>query len=594
MKFTRSRIIAAIAFVCLLIGSLNIDDPVLHKDAGTVLRAIEDKTALPVTDWAKAVTGQNYALPKPREVYAPGTIGAAMDKVLAEKEAVEDAKALITLKNIQFKGVTILGDMELKELVSPFIGVPMSYEQMLEIGMAVENYYRKNNYLARAILPPQDLTDGVLTVDVIESVFSKIEVEQELADLPNTEQHVTNLIQAQQPTGELLNTKALDRGLALANEIPGLSVKGSLRQGREAGETELLLELYRGRTRQAELTADNGGSRSTGAIRLLASMTWLNPSDLADMLSIVAVHTRGSDYARLAYSIPVGTDGWRMGMNVSSMNYEVVVGDQGMVGAVGRAVTQGLEWVYPLLRSDSASATVTLNADQKVFKNISAQGLLMSDYSAQVVSGQVSGFYRDLNPGGGTGTYSVQVTRGNLNLAGSLNEQTDASGPQSAGFYSKLRVNGTWQEALSTQTSAFISFTGQLANKNLDTSEKMQLGGMNGVRAYPTGEGSGADAQLVQLELRHNLENGLMLTGFYDWGQVWLQHDPNFPGGPQNNRNTYKGFGASIGYTNDDGVNFRATWARRQGHNPNPTQTGMDQDGTRDRNRYWLQVTVPF
>jgi len=594
VKFTRSRIIAAIAFVCLLIGSLNIDDPVLHKDAGTVLRAIEDKTALPVTDWAKAVTGQNYALPKPREVYAPGTIGAAMDKVLAEKEAVEDAKALITLKNIQFKGVTILGDMELKELVSPFIGVPMSYEQMLEIGMAVENYYRKNNYLARAILPPQDLTDGVLTVDVIESVFSKIEVEQELADLPNTEQHVTNLIQAQQPTGELLNTKALDRGLALANEIPGLSVKGSLRQGREAGETELLLELYRGRTRQAELTADNGGSRSTGAIRLLASMTWLNPSDLADMLSIVAVHTRGSDYARLAYSIPVGTDGWRMGMNVSSMNYEVVVGDQGMVGAVGRAVTQGLEWVYPLLRSDSASATVTLNADQKVFKNISAQGLLMSDYSAQVVSGQVSGFYRDLNPGGGTGTYSVQVTRGNLNLAGSLNEQTDASGPQSAGFYSKLRVNGTWQEALSTQTSAFISFTGQLANKNLDTSEKMQLGGMNGVRAYPTGEGSGADAQLVQLELRHNLENGLMLTGFYDWGQVWLQHDPNFPGGPQNNRNTYKGFGASIGYTNDDGVNFRATWARRQGHNPNPTQTGMDQDGTRDRNRYWLQVTVPF
>ena len=324
MKPSRSRFLAAIAFLCLLAGSLEIYDPVVPKDAGTVLRAIEDKTALPVTQWAQAITGQNYAKPTALEAYAPGTIGAAMDKVLADKEAAEDAKALITLKNIQFQGVTILGDMELKELVSPYIGVPMSYEQMLEIGMAVENYYRKNNYLARAILPPQDLTDGVLTVDVIESVFSKIEVDQELADLPNTEQHVANLIQAQQPTGELLNTKALDRGLALANEIPGLSVKGSLRQGRDAGETELLLELYRGRTRQAELTADNGGSRATGAIRLLASMTWLNPNDIADMLNVVAVHTRGSDYARLAYSIPVGTDGWRFGMNVSSMNYEVL------------------------------------------------------------------------------------------------------------------------------------------------------------------------------------------------------------------------------------------------------------------------------
>lgn len=594
MKPSRSRFLAAIAFLCLLAGSLEIYDPVVPKDAGTVLRAIEDKTALPVTQWAQAITGQNYAKPTAREAYAPGTIGAAMDKVLADKEAAEDAKALITLKNIQFQGVTILGDMELKELVSPYIGVPMSYEQMLEIGMAVENYYRKNNYLARAILPPQDLTDGVLTVDVIESVFSKIEVDQELADLPNTEQHVANLIQAQQPTGELLNTKALDRGLALANEIPGLSVKGSLRQGRDAGETELLLELYRGRTRQAELTADNGGSRATGAIRLLASMTWLNPNDIADMLNIVAVHTRGSDYARLAYSIPVGTDGWRFGMNVSSMNYEVVVGEQGMVGAVGRAITQGMEWVYPLLRSDEASATVTLNADDKVFKNTSAQGLLMSDYSAKVLSAQVSGFYRDLNPGGGTGTYSVLVAHGDLNLAGSLNQQTDASGPNTAGSFNKVRVSGTWQQALTTQTSAFVSYTGQLADKNLDTSEKMQLGGMNGIRAYPTGEGSGSDGQLVQLELRHNLQNGFMVTGFYDWGQVWLQHNPDFPGGPLNNRNTYRGFGVSVGYTNDDGVNFRATWARRQGHNPNPTQTGMDQDGTRDRNRYWLQVTVPF
>ena len=41
-------------------------------------------------------------------------------------------------------------------------------------------------------------------------------------------------------------------------------------------------------------------------------------------------------------------------------NAEQVVGQQGMVGAVGRAITQGVEWVYPLLRADDRSATVTL------------------------------------------------------------------------------------------------------------------------------------------------------------------------------------------------------------------------------------------
>ena len=595
MKLTRSRIIAAIAFLCLLAGSLEIYDPVLPKDAGTVLRAIEQKTELPITDWAEAITGKTFTKPaQPR-----GLVDAAMDKMMEQKEVEQAAKELITLKNIKFQGVTILGDMELKGIVEPFINTPMTYEQMLEIGMVVETYYRQNNYLARAILPPQDLTDGVLTIDVIESVFSKVEIEQELEDLPNTQQHVSAIIDAQQKTGDLLNTKSLDRAIALANDLPGMSAQGSLRQGAEVGETELLLKLYQGRTRQTELSIDNAGSRSTGAQRLMATFTWFNPNDIADLFSIVAVHTQGSDYARLAYSVPVGVDGWRIGANTSVMGYEVVVGEPGMVGAVGRSLAQGLEWIYPLLRSDEASATVTLAADAKEFKNTSAQGLLMSDYSAKVLSAQVAGFYRDLNPGGGTGTYSVQVSHGDLNLTGSLNEQTDKNGAGTAGSFNKVKFNASWQEALTTKTSAFVSYSAQLADKNLDSSEKMQLGGMNGVRAYPTGEGSGADAQLVQLELRHQLDSGVTVTGFYDWGQVWLYHSPDFPGGPVpggplNNRNTYSGFGASVAYTNDDGVNFRATWARKQGHNPNPTQTGNDQDGTRDRNRYWLQVTLPF
>ena len=595
MKFTKSRIIAAIVFLCLLGGALDIYDPVVPKDTGAVLRAIEEKTEIPVTEWVEAITGKPIAKPASTKTYPPGTVGAVMDKMLADKEAEEGAKALITLKDIQFQGVSILGDMELKGIVEPYLNTPMTYEQMLEIGMTVEAYYRKNNYLARAILPPQDLTQGVLVIDVIESVFSKIEIEQELADLPNTQEHVTALIESQQKTGEPLNTQSLDRALALANDVPGINAQGSLRQGREPGETELLLKLYQGRTRQAELNIDNGGSRSTGAIRLMATLNWFNPGDFADLLNAVAVHTQGSDYARLAYSVPVGTDGWRMGVNASSMNYKVIVGDQGMVGAFGEAITKGLEWVYPLLRADDRSATVTLAADTKKFQNTSAQGLVMSDYEAKVMSAQVSGFFRDLNPGGGTGTYSLQLSHGNINLDGSLSQQTDKNTVKTEGEFNKLRLNGTWQQAITTSTSTFVSYTGQLSDKNLDSSEKMQLGGMNGVRAYPTGEGSGSDGQMVQFELRHQLENGINMAAFYDWGQVYLQHNPDYPGGPANNRNIYKGIGASVGYTTEDGINIKATWARKIGNNPNPNPiNGNDQDGTRDRNRYWLQVTLPF
>jgi hemolysin activation/secretion protein len=238
---------------------------------------------------------------------------------------------------------------------------------------------------------------------------------------------------------------------------------------------------------------------------------------------------------------------------------------------------------------------VTVNADAKAFKNTSAQGLVMSDYEAKVMSTQVAGYYRDVNPGGGSGTYLVQYSQGRINLDGSLSQATDATGARTEGSFGKIRTALTWQQPLTTQTSAFVSYTAQLANRNLDTSEKMQLGGINGVRAYPTGEGSGSDAQLVQLELRHALENGFTIAGLYDWGQVWQQHDPYYPGGPTNNHLTYKGYGASVSYTTSSGMTMKAIWARRQGDNPNPNPVnGRDQDGTYDRNRFWLQLNVPF
>ncbi len=139
MKITRSRFIAATVFLCLLGGSLDIYDPVLPKDAGTVLRAIEDKTQLPVTDWVESMTGTRIA-PAAGKAARKTLVDAAMDKMVEQQEVEEAAKALITLKHIQFEGVTILGDMELRGIVEPFLNTPLTYEQMLEIGMVVEQY----------------------------------------------------------------------------------------------------------------------------------------------------------------------------------------------------------------------------------------------------------------------------------------------------------------------------------------------------------------------------------------------------------------------------------------------------------------------
>jgi hemolysin activation/secretion protein len=513
-----------------------------------------------------------------------------------EKAEAAEPPASIVLKEIRFRGVKSFSNDSMNAMVAKFIGIPLQYDDLLDVAYAVENFYKKNNYLARVMLTQQDITEGVLTLDVMESVLSKVKVEQQLAVLPSTQDHVLALIDRQSPQGRQFTADTLDRGLSLANEVPGVSVTGSLHQGDEEGETELILKMYKLQSRQAELVADNIGSRATGANRVMGNYSFINPTGYGDLLSLSTIVTKGSEYFRGAYSLPIGLDGWRAGLNASAMDYKVIVGDIGVVGAVGKAFTQGLDFVYPFERSPDASSTVTLSAEAKQFTNIMATGNVLSDYDAEVLVAQFSGVDRDFSKASGLLNYSFQVSHGQIRLQdGSSYQATDMTGNRTEGRFNKVRVQMSYLEPWDDKTDWFINFSGQVGNKNLDSSEKFQLGGAMGIRAYPTGEGSGSDGKMVNFEVRHRLKNGITLTGFYDWGHVDELHIPNTNNPTLKNSYDLQGFGVSAAYNFKNGVSAKATWATRDGENPNPKiPSGTDQDGSRDRNRYWLQVSIPF
>jgi len=72
-----------------------------------------------------------------------------------------------------------------------------------------------------------------------------------------------------------------------------------------------------------------------------------------------------------------------------------------------------------------------------------------------------------------------------------------------------------------------LSFAGQLASKNLDSSEKISLGGPSGVRAYPVNEASGDKGYVTTAEFRWNLPTpNVQLTAFIDGGHVTINKNP--------------------------------------------------------------------
>lgn len=523
-------------------------------------------------------------------------VAAVPVPVKAEKPTAAEAPPTIVLKEIRFKGVKSFSNDSIQTMVAKFVGIPLQYDDLLDIATTVENFYKQNNYLARVTLTQQDITEGVLTLDVMESILSKVKVEQPIDTLPSTQDLVLALLQRHSPAGKQFNSDALDRGLSLANELPGASVSGSLHEGDEAGETELILKMYKNQSRRMELFLDNQGSRATGADRVMGNYSSANPTDRGDLLSLSTIVTKGSEYLRGSYSLPIGLDGWRAGLNASAMDYEVIIGDQGVKGAVGKALSQGLDFIYPIERSPKASSTLTVSAENKQFKNIMATGNVLSEYESQVVLAQLSGVENEFNKLSGLFNYNFTYSHGQIRLQeGSSYQATDSTGNQTEGVFNKLRVNLSYLEPLSTKTDVYLGFASQFADKNLDSSEKFQLGGANGIRAYPTGEGSGSDGRMLNFELRHRLDNGVTVTGFYDWGHVDELHIPNDNNPTLKNSYDLKGFGVSAGYNFSNGVAVKGTWATREGNNPNPKiPSGTDQDGTRDRNRFWLQVAIPF
>jgi hemolysin activation/secretion protein len=146
--------------------------------------------------------------------------------------------------------------------------------------------------------------------------------------------------------------------------------------------------------------------------------------------------------------------------------------------------------------------------------------------------------------------------------------------------------------------SLLASFNGQWASKNLDSSEKMILGGPNAIRAYSGSEAQGDSGWYGSLELRYDWPGGsplgaLQLQGYLDAGQVRLHQDTQgLPIATATGRNSYglAGAGLGVSLTKPGSYMLRAGVAQAIGSNPGRSVQGFNADGGTGRMRGWVQA----
>jgi hemolysin activation/secretion protein len=497
----------------------------------------------------------------------------------------------VTVNEFRFEGNSLLTAEQLRPAVASFTAHPIDFTGLQNAAIAVANAYRRAGWVVRAYLPAQDVTTGIVTIEIIEARFGAVRFEGQYKRVST--KRLRRIAEAAQAPGDPVNADDLDRSLLLINDLPGVAAVGRLAAGRNDAETDLVLALEDRPLVDGSVIMDDAGARFTGGERVIGTASLEGRAGIGDRADALLLHSQGSDYLRLAYSLPVGSRGWRVGANASRLDYDIVLDDFAALDAHGSSSSTGFEASYPLVRSRLANLYLRIDGDDRRFDNKSV-GQTTTHYGVQAGSVGVYGNRFDRLHGGGATNAALSLVKGRVDLAGSPNEALDAVTAHTHGGFTKLRYSASRLQSLTGRISLFASLDGQAAGDNLDSSEKLYLGGSQGVRAYPEDEAGGSSGLLATLEARSRVGRSVDLTAFYDWGRVTLNEDNDFAGAPELNRLELKGAGVSVGWVTRFGLNLKATLARRIGDNPNPTPTGDDQDGSLVKNRFWLQASMPF
>jgi len=178
---------------------------------------------------------------------------------------------------------------------------------------------------------------------------------------------------------------------------------------------------------------------------------------------------------------------------------------------------------YPTLRSQSANVTLSGSWQDKLLHDKNGLAGTEAKKSSTTVPLTLSFDVRDGMGSGGITYGSLAWTLGQLQLdsalmLGDLQAKTEGS-------FNKVNLDLARVQAINNSVTLFGRLSVQSASKNLDSSEDFGLGGANGVRAYPSGEGFGDEGWLAQLELRY-VAGPYAPYVFYDAGSIKTNAKP--------------------------------------------------------------------
>ncbi len=478
-----------------------------------------------------------------------------------------------------------LDKAELTRILQNGMGKNRTMSQLNVTLNSITRYCRQHGYpAAAAYVPAQESSDGMIVIKVIPGRYGQIKLDNQTRMKDKVARGFVNGLKA----GEIIRTKNLESALYTLSDVSGTRAVGVLSPGKEFGTSDLTVRIEKSKGSNTILYVENYGSRNSGRYRYGLQHNIYDvggtggKASVGTMISNADMHNYYANYEAL-----IGHGGTMLGVGYSRMDYKVG-GSMRSLGANGVANTYSVFGSRPLYHFTRNGLTATYGYDyRKLRDDMDMFNDSKRKHSHSVHAG-INGFERR---DGFTANYGATVTTGTLGFDSADARRTLADG-HTEGRFTKGEANVTAIQKLGHRADVMVKGSGQIASRNLDGSEEMYLGGANGVRAYPQGEGSGDEGILGTVETRFYTDvPGLVFSTYIDGGHIWFNNDRSMDRqgsagslGQWSSGETLWGWGLGLSYTRANDWFTRLDYARRIGDDPNLSQ------GAKAKGRTWFMM----
>ena len=374
--------------------------------------------------------------------------------------------------------------------------------QLQTIADEITRYYRERGFvIAQAIVPAQEVRDGVVNLRVLEGSLEEIRVEGNTFYKAKVVEGPFRRLQ-----GRPVVQNTIERALLDVQEFPGLTVFGTFTQGDQIGSTDLVIRVREEDRFSVTPSVDNYGSEFTGEYRAMVNFEVNNLFGFADQTAGYVLQTfdpSDGTYGGLAFEFPFGRNA--IGFGGSHNQFDVGgLAELTALGVEGTVEQAEIYWKRSFANGRFFSANGRLGVAVKSADTDIPETTLAEDNLA-VASLVFDVFYASQKGRGFTvGTIGIDVgmpdTLGSMDGSGDGNSsRRGGDGEIGGGSFEKYWFNVEYLRPLGANNRVLVRLDGQYTDDILVSLEQYSIGGPRNVRAYTIAEAladTGASATL--------------------------------------------------------------------------------------------------